>query len=147
MKFKDKINYIKYKINFASIFLVLIILFLDFIFYFCLDHNDWFCDANIGIYLFYLMGLGALIFYSRRVLLVLFSTKLKIVEGYVFKKHMDRNHAGSDYTMDYKARAMSNNKQYTTPWVSYRKSYGKYENVPVKIVIKNNKGIDFYIDD
>ena len=147
MKFNDKLNYIKYKTRFVTIFIVLLILFLIFLFYFCLDRNDLFCEANIAIFVFCFIALGALLYYSRNVLVVLFSAKLKLVDGHIFKKNMHRNHSGDSYTMDYRARAISNNEQYSTPWFSYRKGYGKYENVPVKIIVKNNKGIDFYIDD
>lgn len=83
-------------------------------------------------------------FICRRAFKVLFFKNNYIIDGHIHKQYFFRN-PGNKSNGTYKAKAISDIDTIATDWIPYPFSYRKKGKAKVKIVIRNNKAVDFYM--
>ena len=148
MTLTDKFKYLNYKLGiFGSLLMILLcIMIIAYISLLvtALFNSVTVIKENLILFIFAFIFFAIVIFLNRRIFIVLLSKKLFIVDGKISKKRKHRYPHDTIYPSV--ATATSNNK-YKTEWIPFKEKYFKYENIPVNIIIKNDKGFDFYITD
>ncbi len=142
MNSKDKKNYLIYKLQVNLFRSLLGVLFATVIIYFIqsviLGINFIICFVAVMIiYLFF-----------NKTFKILFSRNVYIIDGHIFKKHVFIKNSGSsdnDSGPYPCARAISEDNSISTSWIYFPNRYFGIKNIRVKIVIKKNKAIDFYV--
>ena len=144
---KNKIDYLSYiirnywfaiifKISFAAIFL------------FCAQYFFMPDPFHVINYLISWVIVAIIWFIFSKSFKILFFKNIYVIDGKIFKTHVfHRNSGSSEYNEGpaLKARAISDNGGITTPWIHYPKKYKKQEEVKAKIIVRKDKGYDFYI--
>lgn len=103
-------------------------------------------EINIIYYVICFLLFAFLYFIFSAPFKVLFFKDVYIIDGHIFKKHF---HHYNDNKMKgtFMARAISEDGGITTKWIEYPASYFKKGNAKVKIAVRKNKAIDFYLNE
>ena len=149
MSLNDKMKYLHYKLGIIGILLMLLLCLFMIIsillVVILLVTNISTLINNSILFIFAFLFIGSVVFLIRRIFIVFLSKKLFIIDGKILKKSKHRY--PHDTIFPSAAKTMSNDNRYTTEWIPFKEKYFKYKEIPVKIIIKNNKGYDFYIAD
>ena len=156
VKLSDKFDYILYQIKksmtLSLIFIPIVLFIIEIILYFC-DIDillfDWFGLNTIVLsLLFYLIFIVSVIPHVFK-LKIMFGNDLYVTDGYIletksFKKITIDGITYRSLLPIVCAKVISVDGNITTEWMTYSKKYIKKEKQKVKVLIKDNVGLDFY---